>query len=51
VRVYSEVETELLLDINSWYRSYMTKYLAAGLKQHKYSFDSGPARVRLVIEW
>jgi hypothetical protein len=50
VRVYSEVGTELLLDINSSSRPYMAKYLVADLRQQKYYFDSGPARVRLVTE-
>ena len=48
--VYSEVGTELLLDINSLYRPYMSKYLVAGPTQQKHSFDSQPARVRIVME-
>lgn len=48
--VYSEVGTELLLDINSFSRLYMAKYLVVGPTQQKHSFDSEPARVRIVME-
>jgi len=50
MRIYCEVGTELLLDINSWSRPYMAKYLVAGLTQQKNGLDSGPARVRLEVE-